>query len=162
MAKIIVKGPTFQSQNVSIVHEMGCRYTSKKLLVTLRVDPNKLKSIKNGSTKEKPLPHNGEEASDSDVLVSLSDILRSPLEGLKTVAIDKPEKVVNDTGLPNLQSTANNNTSSNDNNPAATITSSPIQNNDIQVDSNSKSNEKIDDDDLDSELSSIDDELMNF
>lgn len=203
MAKIIVKGPTFQSQNVSIVHEMGCRYTSKKLLVTLRVDPNKLKSIKNGSTKEKPLPHNGEEASDSDVLVSLSDILRSPLEGtnlaskndntgektvqdnrgenndsdvlvslsdilrsplegLKTVAIDKPEKVANDTGLPNLQSTANNNTSSNDNNPAATITSSPIQKNDIQVDSNSKSNEKIDDDDLDSELSSIDDELMNF
>ena len=54
-----VRGPKLSTDKVSIVHEMGRKYKHAKILVTIRLDPTRLKSISRS-------PSNGTEMENSN------------------------------------------------------------------------------------------------
>ena len=55
-----VRGPKLSTDKVSIVHEMGRKYKHAKILVTIRLDPTRLKSISKSPSNSTEMENSNE------------------------------------------------------------------------------------------------------
>lgn len=81
-----VRGPKLSTDKVSIVHEMGRKYKHAKILVTIRLDPTRLKSISRSPSNGTEMENSNETTNEKD---SNAETLPPMSSGLSETATPK-------------------------------------------------------------------------